>query len=291
MTVNEKDNTIYWNFPDQLLCRDGIRKEVTYTVTEEPVEGYTTKIEHHENDGYHRYTITNTKLSDLKITKKWDDDNDRDHLRPDSVQVQLQVLADSANGGTEWLPSGEPVTVKASDGWTYTFKNLPLYDKDGEEISYSASEVDVPRGYSCLAMSQASGNGPISGVIFTNIRNIDIAGAKVWNDDNNQSGNRPASITLNLLADGKIVDYKTVKASDAASGGNIWFWSFPDQPVYRDGEKVTYTVEEAPVKGYTTKMEGNAEDGFRITNALDAALQKIDIAGAKVWRDYNNKWR
>ena len=50
---------------------------------------------------------------------------------------------------------------------------------------------------------------------------MDIIGAKTWDDNNNQDGARPASITIRLLANGTEVDSKEVTAADQ------WEWSLP----------------------------------------------------------------
>ena len=40
-----------------------------------------------------------------------------------------------------------------------------------------------------------------------------------------------------------------------------WQASFTDLPVYKEGKKITYTITEDPVVGYTTTI-----DGFTVTN-------------------------
>ena len=49
--------------------------------------------------------------------------------------------------------------------------------------------------------------------------------------------------------------------------GNSWKHTFKDLPVYDDnGKEITYTVKEVAIEGYESKIEGNAKDGFVITN-------------------------
>ncbi len=76
-----------------------------------------------------------------------------------------------------------------------------------------------------------------------------------WNDNNNQDGVRPSSITVNLLANGRQVASKKVSASDN------WQYSFDNLPAYANGQKITYTVTENAVAGYTSTV-----DGYNITN-------------------------
>lgn len=59
---------------------------------------------------------------------------------------------------------GEPVTVKAAEGWQYTFKNVPLYKEGlGERIDYNAKEVKVPDGYRFVEDQNHQGIGPEKG--------------------------------------------------------------------------------------------------------------------------------
>ncbi|MBF1276230.1 MAG: Cna B-type domain-containing protein, partial [Parvimonas micra] len=46
-----------------------------------------------------------------------------------------------------------------------------------------------------------------------------------------------------------------------------WKHTFKDLPVYDDnGKEIEYTVKEVAIEGYESKIEGNAKDGFVITN-------------------------
>ena len=48
---------------------------------------------------------------------------------------------------------------------------------------------------------------------------------------------------------------------------NSWKHTFKDLPVYNDnGKEIVYTVKEVAIEGYESKIEGNAKDGFVITN-------------------------
>ena len=110
--------------------RDG--REVTYTVTEEAVPDYSTAI-----DGLaitNKYTPQKTSVT---VTKAWDDDGDRDGLRPESVEVQL--LADGAE------VEGRTATLSESNSWTATFSGLNQMS-GGKKITYTVSEQRV-EGY------------------------------------------------------------------------------------------------------------------------------------------------
>ncbi|OTP09471.1 hypothetical protein A5844_002249, partial [Enterococcus sp. 10A9_DIV0425] len=67
-----------------------------------------------------------TETTEVKGTKTWDDADNQDGKRPDSITVNL--LADGEQIATK--------VVTENDGWSYEFQNLPKY-KDGKEIVYT----------------------------------------------------------------------------------------------------------------------------------------------------------
>ena len=191
-------------------------------------------------------------------TKVWDDNNDQDGLRPDSIIVNL-------------LANGEVVasqTVTAGNDWNYAFTDLPKYD-NGNEIVYTVDEATTPDGYT----------SSVDGTTITNMHTpetTEVSGTKTWADNDDQDGKRPDSITVNLLANGTVVDTKTVTADDN------WSYSFTDLPKYDNGNEITYTVTEDTVADYTT-----AYDGYNITNSYTPGETSITVT--KVWDDNNDQ--
>ncbi|WP_173004381.1 collagen binding domain-containing protein, partial [Lactobacillus helveticus] len=99
---------------------------------------------------------------------------------------------------------------------------------------------------------------------------ITISGTKTWKDNNNQDGVRPSSITVNLLANGRQVESKTVSASDN------WKYSFDNLAPYANGQKITYTVTENAVVGYTSTV-----DDYNITNTHKPTKPVVPTKPAK----------
>ena len=90
-----------------------------------------------------------------------------------------------------------------------------------------------------------------SGYDFTNTLSdiTKIAGTKTWDDQNNQDGKRPDAIKVNLLANGKGIQTKTITANDD------WQYQFTDLPKYdNNGKKISYTITEDKVSGYETEI-------------------------------------
>ncbi|MCF0136273.1 MAG: Cna B-type domain-containing protein, partial [Lachnospiraceae bacterium] len=103
---------------------------------------------------------------------------------------------------------------------------------------------------------------------------VDLEGFKTWTDDDDRDGLRPASITINLLADGVEIDEVTVTKEDD------WKWSFTDLPKYKDnGEtEIKYSFTEDEVENYTTEIEG-----YEVINIHTPAL--VNLNGEKTWED------
>ena len=235
-TVTASDN---WKYSFTNLPEFENGQKITYTVTEDAVAGYTSTI-----DGYNitnNHTPATVKVSG---TKTWNDNNNQDGIRPSSITVNL-------------LANGQQVAskkVSASDNWQYSFDNLAAY-ANGQKITYTVTE-DAVAGYTST----------VDGYNVTNNHTpatVKVSGAKTWNDDNNQDGIRPSSITVNLLANGQQVASKTVSASDN------WQYSFDNLAAYANGQKITYTVTENAVAGYTSTI-----DGYNITNTHNPTTPK-----------------
>ncbi|WP_036609700.1 Cna B-type domain-containing protein [Oribacterium sp. P6A1] len=90
------------------------------------------------------------KKRNLSITKLWDDDNDRDGIRPESVTFYLQRKLKS-EAKDKWATLSElPRKIKATESgeWeTATWENLPMEDAFGEKYTYRVVEKDITDGY------------------------------------------------------------------------------------------------------------------------------------------------
>ena len=247
--VTANDN---WSWSFTGLDKYNSGTEIVYTISEDTVADYTTVV-----DGYN---ITNThtpeKIS-ISGSKTWDDADNQDGKRPESITVRL--FAD----GTEVTSK----TVTANDNWSWSFTGLDKYNS-GTEIVYTISE-DTVADYTTV----------VDGYNITNTHTpekISISGSKTWDDADNQDGKRPSSITVRLLADGRVVSHKKITEKDN------WSWNFEDLPVYEKGEKITYTIKEDSVENYETKL-----DGYNIINTHKT--ETTSVSGTKTWNDNNNQ--
>ena len=212
----------------------------------------------------------NTRQEEEKIEtsvcKEWDDADNQDGKRPQSILVQLY-----ANG----QKLGEPVVLNEGNGWSYGWSDLPV-KQDGQTVVYSVKEVGRIPGYESTVTGDVQ-----TGFVITNSHTpegTEFSGQKIWDDGNNQDGKRPESITVNLFANGEKIDSKAVKAD---AEGN-WKYSFKNLPKYANGQLISYTVTEDVVPEYTTEISGTT-----IINKYQPG--KTSISVIKAWEDGNNQ--
>ena len=200
----------------------------------------------------------------INVNKNWQDNDNQDGKRPEKITVELY-----RNNENEPV---ETVTIDASSDWKYVFSNLPKYDEEKNEITYRVVEETVPEYDTEYEISD-------NGVEIYNHHTpekVSVEGSKTWNDEENQDGKRPSSITVRLLADGRVVSHKKITEKDN------WSWNFEDLPVYEKGEKITYTIKEDSVENYETKL-----DGYNIINTHKT--ETTSVSGRKTWNDNNNQ--
>lgn len=207
----------------------------------------------------------------LTVIKEWDDMNDVERLRPDSVQVQLYDMVANQT-------IGMPVTLTESG--TYTWTELKQYK--GNSTAYKAVEENVPEHYNMTSTEEFA-----DGKYVTKITNIlkpiyvSFILNKQWKDDNDQDYKRPENFKVQLLKNnephGPIVTI--------SSTVNEYAW--PRLVKYENGQKVNYGLQEVDVaQGYqaTVELVGNT---FILTNTYQP--EKVNILVNKVWNDQTNQ--
>lgn len=129
------------------LTIEGLPAGSTYTLTETETPGVTVtsqgetgEIVVDETAEAEFVNNLNQAFTELSVKKVWDDQDDVDKIRPDSVTVTLYC-------GTKALQN---VTLDASNDWMATIGNLPRFDENGKLNVYSFVETNVPAGYTAI---------------------------------------------------------------------------------------------------------------------------------------------
>ena len=222
--------------------------------------------------------ITNTHTpykTKFTLSLNWNDENNRDGLRPSSISVDLFKVLDGVETslGTETISSSITINDmpvnEAGKRITYKIKmpNVSDYSIDKLEISYPASPDD-------------SGSQQVT---YSHIpEKVDVNVRKVWDDNDNQDGKRPANVKVQL--------YKQVGANPReVVGGKI---TLVDNYTWRNlykkenGTMIIYSVEEDVPDEYIANYSSDA-DGLIITNSYTPA--EFSIRVTKVWNDADDQ--
>lgn len=266
----ERNNTLKYLYESWLEYDFDIHKEVEELVQEDTVSGYETTI-----NGYNIINKHTPKLININVEKIWNDDNNNDGLRPESITIRLYKGegADKVEVTSVTLTSANATT---NDNWTYTYKNLPKYE-NGTEITYIVREDELVStlGYTT---TYDDANYKIFNTYRTEI--IRIEDTKTWNDDNNRDGIRPETIEVTLT--GKVGTREVYKETKIVSASDNWSYVFEDLAKYDAGSIIDYKISENNVADYSTTI-----DNYNITNTHTPDM--LTITGKKVWDDAENQ--
>ena len=224
----------------------------------------------------------------IEVKKEWKGSDGSQLASESTVPVKVQLWA-SVDG--EKFPVGHPVTLNGENEWKYTFTDLPKSKTvDGEQVpvSYTVEEVAV-EGFTSKVTGDAE-----KGFTITNTQTpptpptTEVSVNKVWKSfdgkDLDPALTMPVKVQLT-----KTVDGKTTPVGDPVelNAENDWSHAFTDLPEWQlvDGKKasISYSVEELEGDGFTSKVTGDAEKGFTITNTqTPPPVTSVDVT--KVWK-------
>ena len=130
----------------------GIPLGTSYTVTERAAQDM--RVSSTGSEGAikgtgHMAAFVNTMTqayTDLIVRKAWNDANDAQKLRPQSMTVDV-----TRNGQTITT-----LTLNAANRWTQTLTQLPMVDDNGEAYDYDVVENDVPEGYTASVVTRGT---------------------------------------------------------------------------------------------------------------------------------------
>ncbi len=136
ITKSTDGNT--WTYTWSGLPRfDSDGDEIVYTVTEETVpDEYDCEPKEKTVDDGGIIKNIHVPKTGISVQKVWDDNNDSDRIRPDSVQVQLYADEEA---------SGDPVEL-TEENWTHTWTGLPIFrnESSGDDSSEAGSDTTDP---------------------------------------------------------------------------------------------------------------------------------------------------
>lgn len=273
--ILNKDNNWKAEFKE-LLIRDSLGLEIKYDVEEISIPGFYMTKSGNKQEGF---KVTNsdkpvtppeTPPETPPVTPPVSPENDR-------VNVRVEKKWETNTGKkVKILDLEDPVTIRlyaddveidkvvmTGSNWKHEFKNLPKYTKGNTRlIKYTVKEDsyedfnstvtgNVKEGFTVTNRMDENPGKPYKIVEY-----VEFPVEKIW------EGKAEKSATVILLADGKEVETVVLDES------NGWSYMFTDHPKYDKNteELINYTIKETPVDGYITTVEGNVDDGFKVTN-------------------------
>lgn len=244
------------NVEDNVYKSADISYQSKSTWTHFAIGRYTTKL----------VSITNTfkpEMIAVSGTKTWDDADNQDGKRPESIMIRL--LADGTEVRNETVSEPE---------WSWSFTGLRKYE-NGKLIVYTITEDEVSE-YTTVINGYNVINSYTPGKTSVQV-------TKSWKDDNDRDGVRPEDVTIKLLAD-EVDTGQTL----ILNSGNDWTGIFEDLDEYKAGQKIVYTVEEVEVGNkYNTVITGSATEGYVVTNSRTP--ETLEVSGSKTWDDADNQ--
>ncbi len=207
----------------------------------------------------------------VTATITWDDAENQDGIRPDSVTLQLKADGESV---------GSRITVDGTnDKWTKTWDNLPV-NKAGKKVTYTVEQTGLRSEY-----TQATAGDAATGFTITNSytpKGVDIAVSANWDDQDNQDGIRPEAVEAELYADNVSTNKKVRLTADTD-----WKATFEKLAVNKNGKPINYTLQATKVEGYDLTTEGSGADGLVLK--YTHKVKTVDVTATVKWADGENQ--
>ena len=98
-------------------------RPIHYSITEDPVEQYSTEIQ-----GFNIYNKYQPELTSVSVKKIWDDDDNKQGIRPKKIIMKLN--------------NGMKVTLNEKNGWMASITGLPAWI-NGKPAVYTWTEQEI----------------------------------------------------------------------------------------------------------------------------------------------------
>ena len=252
-------------------------KAITYTVTAADVEGYTASVAG-DSAGFVVSFNHETDKTSVSMTTVWDDKDNQDGHRPGSYAVQLKADGQAV---------GDLVTLNSDNGFANKWDGLQKNrtGKVGEQIEYTVEVVNIDETYYESTVKGDAANGFVVTNLYVPLTKV-IPASVQWDDADNQDGICPASVDVELYADGQATGNKVTLTAE-----NEWKSAFTETDIKKNGTRIAYTavVTSGELAGYTCTVTGEALDdnGFVVNYAHKPEVTKV--TASTVWDDADNQ--
>lgn len=233
------------------------------------------------------YALKNTipPHNEIKVIKEWQDRGADKSPRPDDLDFEIKYTKD----GVE-----KTVVVPSTATWNKTDKanewEMIFYDEANTfqpAGGYKATEVgpdkyDIVKGDNPIPLEYNEDTGYFEVKFVNKEQTKDVTVTKTWVDTDKQKDKRPNKIRLELIDDNNEV----VQTYDLPSTESSHTFKAPKYN--KDGDEITYTVNEKEIKDGDLKFYEKSISGNNITNTFKVPEDKFNITVKRVWDDEND---
>lgn len=275
VTLNSENN---WTYTVVDLPKYKVDdSEITYTWTQDGTlpEGYAST--NPSIDGIVT-TITNShtpEVTEVKVSKVWDDDDNEEGFRTESVTVHLMKGEDVIQTAV-LNANSDP-----DHNWTHTWSGLAKND-NGTAINYTVTEDEVE--HYTTQITKADGSFTYTVRNSRTVEKTQVSVEALWGDTDNAEGFRPDNITVKLMANGEQAGTVTLNED------NEWKFTFTGLNKYEDGAEIDYTVEQTQLANYKVPVitkTSQTEWAYTVTNSRDYEETNANVT--VVWDDSDNE--
>lgn len=264
-----------------------------YSVSGDWLDGYTITSSRVEDETGTTYTLTYTHTPSTPSTTQaaveiiWNDNDDADGMRPDSIEVTLLQNCKDLDISA---PYGVTATITPNgDGkWIYTWTDLPEYEGKYKLTYTAVASGYSEHGYGTPDIVSVGNDTTITYTYDPSTIPLTMASVEiVWDDYDDAAGLRPPAVTVALLRDGKT--FRTVDVT-AEAGWKYTWENLPKMNRAGDAES-TYTVALVGgshgdyVPGYRTPVNSWDTDHWVITNKVSPNYEprRTDVSVRIEW--------
>ena len=253
-----------------------------------------------------------TDVKELEFQKVWDDDSNRDGIRPYAIVVSGSVIAGNTetNGRLKALAVSTAIPLESQTFLTDYSTNSKVYGYKYDSILYQAGDIVLGEiGYyatkadldalkmTAVTPASATAEAPYvmskttnanGTTIFTNKHEpetLTFAADKIW-----ASGTARA-VTLHLLADGKEVAQALVlNGSEQTAWGSGFMAANGDPYVgfkYANGKEITYIVTEDSLGSYWSSTVTEITANTTGANSFELGNIRDGVTVFRVTNSYN----
>lgn len=240
-----------------------------------------------DSNGYYTYTFSYLVTSASGTLRGWvyPENNDA------TVSYSIRSYTTQADSYTTETVYGSAITLSSTNGWTYSWANLPEYvlDDIGRITGYysyyvTETAINGVSGYTPTYTTAEDGT-----LIITNrkIETTEVTVNKAWLQSDGTTLEAPGITTIQFklyqTAGDTTILYGTYELT-----ADSWSRTITDLPKYYtdsngNQQAYVYTAKEVPVSGYHTSY---SSDTLTITNTQ---IELLDLRVVKQWLDYEGE--